>query len=244
MSPTNDVGKVVGYVRVSTDEQADSGAGLSAQRTSIEAECQRRGWELVDVVEDAGVSGSIRFENRPGGRRVMDMLQARKAGGLVVAKLDRLSRSSLDAIHLVQDFSRRRLALTLMDVGIDTSTPHGEAMASVMAVFAQLERRMIGQRTRDALAAKKAAGVQLGRPVEIDPETELAIVELRRGGSTLEAITDQLNANRVPTARGGQWAIRTVRRVLDRHRDQLPAIKRGRQPKVAGQVRLLLSNRP
>ncbi|MCA1677351.1 MAG: recombinase family protein, partial [Actinobacteria bacterium] len=82
---------------------------------------------------------------------------------LVVAKLDRLSRSVQDAAGLLDRAQRHGWALVAADLGVDASTPAGEAMANVMATFGQLERRMIGQRTREALAARKAAGVRLGR---------------------------------------------------------------------------------
>src|SRR2546427_12024292 len=86
--------QVLGYVRVSTDEQRDSGAGLAAQRASIEAECRRRGWALVKVIEDAGYSA--KDLKRPGVQIALETLRRGEAGALVVAKLDRLSRSMLD----------------------------------------------------------------------------------------------------------------------------------------------------
>ena len=82
MSPTVDRSRVVGYVRVSTDEQAESGAGLAAQRQSIEQECERRGWELVHIVSDEARSGGVPFAERPGGRRVLQLLASHQAGGL------------------------------------------------------------------------------------------------------------------------------------------------------------------
>src|SRR6059058_3829787 len=86
--------QVLGYVRVSTDEQSSSGAGLEAQRQAIVSECERRGWQLVDVIEDAGFSA--KDLKRPGVQEALRVLQAGDASALVVAKLDRLSRSMLD----------------------------------------------------------------------------------------------------------------------------------------------------
>lgn len=85
--------RVIGYVRVSTEEQGVSGAGLQAQRAAIIAECERRGWTLVEIAEDVGSGKSLK---RPGIRMALDMLAAGDASALVVAKLDRLSRSMLD----------------------------------------------------------------------------------------------------------------------------------------------------
>lgn len=97
-----------------------------------------------------------------------------------------------------------------------TSTPTGEAMAHVIGTFGQLERRLIGQRTMEALEARRAAGVRLGRPRSLPDEVVRHILELRRGGSSLKAVADRLNQERVPTAQGGmQWYASTVRKVLE-----------------------------
>ena len=157
--------QVIGYVRVSTDEQSTSGAGLAAQRAAIEAECARRGWQLVTTFEDAGYSA--KDLKRPGVQEALDTLQRGEAGALVVAKLDRLSRSMLDFTAIMATATKQSWALVALDCAVDTTTPAGEAMANVLATFAQFERRLIGQRTREALAAKRAAGVRLGRPLSL-----------------------------------------------------------------------------
>ena len=136
------------------------------------------------------------------------------ADGLVVAKLDRLSRSLLDFAQLMERSQRKRWAMVALDLGVDTSTPAGEMMASVLAVFAQFERRLIGQRTRDALAVKRAEGVQLGRPRTLSMKTRRRIVREREKGATLAAIADRLNAEGVATAQGGRWHPSTVRKVV------------------------------
>src|SRR5437016_2852759 len=159
--------QVVGYVRVSTDEQRSSGAGLEAQRASIIAECKKRGWELIEVLEDAGASG--RSLRRPGIQIALDRLERGEASGLVVAKLDRLSRSMLDFAGVMATAQKQGWAVVALDCAVDTTTPAGEAMAHVLATFAQFERRLIGQRTREALAVKRAEGVRLGAPPTISP---------------------------------------------------------------------------
>jgi hypothetical protein len=106
-------------------------------------------------------------------------------------------------------------ALIALDLGIDTSTPQGEMMASVLATFAQFERRLIGQRTRDALAVKRAQGVRLGRPRELDELLALRIVSLHESGIGLAATARMLNEEGVPTARGGvAWHPATIRAIL------------------------------
>jgi DNA invertase Pin-like site-specific DNA recombinase len=148
--------RVVGYVRVSTEEQAVSGAGLEAQRRAIVAECRRRGWELVETIEDAGYSA--KDLKRPGVQEALRALEAGEAKALVVAKLDRRSRSMLDFAALMATAQKQHWTLVALDCAVDTSTPAGEAMAHVLATFGQFERRLISQHTKEALAVKKAAG--------------------------------------------------------------------------------------
>ncbi len=211
---TVDPTAVVAYLRVSTDDQADSGAGLAAQRTAIEAEVERRGWKLVETFTDAGVSG----KSLAGRTALADALAAvedGRAGALVVAKLDRLSRSLLDFAALMNRAQDRGWNLVALDLGIDLSTPAGEFLASVMASAAQWERRIIGQRTRDALAAKRAAGVRLGRPRAVTDDVVSRVVTERAAGRTLTAIAAGLTAEAVPTAQGGaRWYPSTVRALL------------------------------
>lgn len=206
--------KIIGYVRVSTDEQVDSGAGLAVQRTAIEAEAARRGWELNAIHEDAGASGKS-LNGRPGLTAALAAIEAGEASGLVVAKLDRLSRSLLDFAGLMERSQRKGWALVALDLGVDTSTPSGEMMASVLAIFAQFERRLIGQRTRDALAVKKAQGVQLGRPRTMPDSVRKRIRQEREQGRSLAAIAAGLNADSIATAQGGsRWYPSTVSATL------------------------------
>ena len=205
--------QVIGYVRVSTEEQSTSGAGLAAQRTAIEAECLHRGWHLVEVIEDAGYSA--KDLKRPGVQIALETLQAGDAGALVVAKLDRLSRSMLDFTTVMATASKQGWALVALDCAVDTTTPAGEAMANVLATFAQFERRLIGQRTREALAAKRASGVQARAAGVAAGRGEQAHRRRAKGWRSLAAIAAMLNEEQVPTAQGGrQWWPSTVRAAL------------------------------
>jgi DNA invertase Pin-like site-specific DNA recombinase len=205
--------KVVGYVRVSTAEQADSGAGLETQRAAISAEAVRRHWQLVSVYEDAGASGKS-MSGRQGLQRALEAVERGEAGALVVAKLDRLSRSLVDFAGLMDRARRKGWSLVALDLGVDTSTPAGEMMASVLATFAQFERRLIGQRTKDALAVKRSQGVRLGRPREITPAVIARIRELDRSGYRVSEIARILNQEGIPTPRNGRWHPPGVSRVL------------------------------
>lgn len=205
---------MVGYVRVSTEEQGLNGAGLEAQREAIRAECERRGWQLERIEEDV-LSG--RTMRRPGLQRALEACSAGEVSGIVVAKLDRLSRSLVDFAALLARAQSEQWNVVALDLGVDLSTPAGEFLANVMASAAQWERRIIGQRTREAMAVKRAQGIQLGRPRSIDPSLSRRIRRLRSLGWTLQAICDRLNEDGVPTPRGGElWRPTSLRSVLSR----------------------------
>jgi DNA invertase Pin-like site-specific DNA recombinase len=147
---------MIGYCRVSTRQQGDSGAGLAAQRATIMAAHMVTEW-YEDVESGSG-------KKLPG--RDQAIAACKRTGlPLVAAKLDRLTRSAVDFYELNEQARKHGFALVILDVGMDTSTAMGEAMAGIAAVFAQLERRRISDRTREALLARRQAGmVFAGRP--------------------------------------------------------------------------------
>lgn len=206
----------MGYVRVSTSDQAEHGVGLDAQRHAITAEAERRGWELVTICEDGGVSGKSTTK-RKGLHAALALLENDQADALVVAKLDRLARSMVDFATLLERAAQRGWDLVVLDLAVDTTTPHGEFLAHVMAALAQWERRIIGQRTKEGLAVKRAQGVRLGRPPVLQDQLVKRIRRLHAAGQSLGAIARQLNADAVPTAQGGrEWYPSTVKAVLNR----------------------------
>ena len=211
---TRETKHVIGYVRVSTDQQVDSGAGLASQKAAIIAECERNGWHLAEMIEDGGISGKTL--NRPGLQKALEMLNKGEADVLMAAKLDRLSRSVKDVCQVGDMAQHYGWHLSLLDARLDTTTPHGRAQLSMMATFAQLERELIAQRTREGLAEKKAQGVVLGARPMIEENTEELILSLRAEGKGMIAIAKELNARNVPTAKGGSWHGSTVRVVLQR----------------------------
>lgn len=203
--------RAIGYRRVSTVEQADSGAGLAAQQVIIEAEAARRGWVLVEVHTDEAASGKS-LVGRVALEAAITAVESGRADVLVVAKLDRLSRSLLDFANLMARAQDKGWNLVALDLGIDLSTPAGEFLASVMASAAQWERRIIGQRTREGMAAKKAAGVRLGPPRRLPDHIAEQIIDIRSGGLSWARIADALNEMAVPTALNGrQWYPATAR---------------------------------
>jgi DNA invertase Pin-like site-specific DNA recombinase len=203
---------VIAYSRVSTDEQAVSGLGLADQRAVIAHEASRRGWDDVVHLSDEGFSA--KNLSRPAIAEALELLRTGQASTLVVSKLDRLSRSLLDFANLMQTAKRQGWELVVLDMAVDTTTPSGQLMASVMASFAEYERALIGARTSAALQQLKASGVRLGRPVSLEPAVRQRIVAERGSGRTLAAIAEGLIRDGVATARGGKWYPSTVKAVL------------------------------
>lgn len=203
---------VYGYSRVSTDEQASSGLGLAAQRTAMEQAAAGRGWDL-EWATDAGVSGSVPMAEREALAPVLTSL--RRGDVLVVAKLDRLSRSLADFAALMDRSAREGWDLVALDLGVDTTTPTGRFVANLMANVSQLERELIGQRTRDALAERKRQGARLGGPVTLPDDVRQRVAREHAAGESLAAIARRLTAEGVATARGGvRWYPSTVRAVV------------------------------
>lgn len=206
---------LVPYRRVSTREQADSGAGLSAQRTSIELGCQLRGKRILtwDCVE-RGKSG--KDLNRPQLLAAIGFVERGEASGIVVSKLDRLSRSLLDFARLMARAEAEGWNVVALDLGIDLSTPEGKMMASIMATFAEWERNRIIQRTNEGLAEKRAEGVRFGRKPVIDADLLVAIAGMHQVEGSFSAVSRWLNEAGTPTLHGGkQWYPATVQKLLN-----------------------------
>lgn len=191
--------RVLAYLRVSTEQQAESGGGVGAQRMAIELYAKMQGWDDLTFIEDP--AWSAKSLDRPQLNQALAALAAGEADILLAAKLDRVSRSVKDFAHLLDTARSEGWRLVLIDPGVDTSTASGEMVANMMASAAQYERRIIGQRTKDALAAKKAAGVRLGRPAALSLDVVKRIVDERAAGRGLREIAEGLTADRVTTAK-------------------------------------------
>ncbi len=229
--------RVVGYLRVSTEEQAASGLGLSAQRRSIDAACAARGWRVAEWFTDDGVSGSVAPERRPALRQALAMLADCEAGVLVSAKVDRIARDLHDLTGLLRRAEREGWALVGLDLGLDTSSPVGRLVVQIMGGVAEWERATIRQRTRDALAEKKARGQRLGRPSLLPREVLARVLAEREAGESLRAIAARLNADGVPNATGSDagWTPPTVART-----ERTARLDREAQDAEARAARLLL----
>lgn len=205
----NDRRRVIGYVRVSTDEQEESGLGVAAQICHITDECERRGWDF-EIVMDLGCSGK---HINPELRRALDLLRAGRADALMVTKMDRMARSTKNAADIIETAQTQGWNLVMLDVAIDLATPAGEAMANMLATFAQFERRMISQRTKEALAARKRDGKHNGRRTSIPADLLNRICERREAGDSFGTVARDLTADGYVSPTGlTTWHESTVRR--------------------------------
>lgn len=207
--------RVIGYGRVSTDQQGASGLGMDAQAASIRAECERRSWQLVDIEQDIASGKST--NGRHGLKQAMARIEAGEAGALVVTKMDRLARSVIDGATIMERANRKGWALVVLELGLDTTTPMGKFGGHIWLAAAEMERALIGQRTREALAEAKKRGVVLGRRAgtyEIAPEIRAEIVRLRGQGLSLRAVARELDELGHNPPRSARWTAETVRQVL------------------------------
>lgn len=223
--------RVIGYVRVSTDEQASQGVSIAAQTEKVRGYCSLYDLELVELVDDPGASAKTLA--RPGLERALAQLRRGEADGIVVAKLDRLTRSVVDMAALVTDYFGERAGKSLFSVAdaIDTRTAAGRMVLNILASVSQWERETIGERTRDALRHKRTVGevygptplgysVVDGRLVEVAAEMR-AVAEVRRlaqTGASVRAICAALDAGGYRTKRGGPWRPSSVQSILRRAR--------------------------
>lgn len=145
-------GRLVGYVRVSTEEQARSGLSLDAQRVTLTHHAAALGCELVEVFEDAGVSGGLAPHKRPGLAAALDAVSTGRAGGLLVLNLSRLSRSTRDTLALVERSEREGWRLASVREQLDTGTAAGRMVITMLAALSQMEREQVAERTTWALS--------------------------------------------------------------------------------------------
>lgn len=226
--------RVIGYVRVSTEEQALSGLGLDAQRHALrEAFKLRPDQRLVTVLADEGYSG--KDLERPALKDALERIAAGRADALAVVKLDRLTREHTDLGLLVDWLEHAGAGLIALDFdGLDTTKASGKMIATVIVAVAQWERDSTAERTKAALAALRARGKPTGRPAVADQPELAARIRRMRETMTLQGIADALNAEGVPTIRGAaRWGVSSVhnaagykRRKPRRKTPELPAARR------------------
>jgi DNA invertase Pin-like site-specific DNA recombinase len=211
---------VIGYVTVSGRPGEDD-----ASASAIADWCARSGCELLEVMRDADEGPSL---ERPGLRSALQDIVAREATGLVINDLECLSHSIIDLGALMAWFRDGGATLIVLDLDIDTSTPEGSHVANTLIALSVREHERIAAGTRRGLARGRASGHPTGRPaVSHQPELVARIAAMRAGNMTLSAIADRLNAEGVPTLRGGKkWRPSSIQAALGYRRpgrrDRLP----------------------
>lgn len=219
--------RAIGYVRVSTEKQADFGVSLDAQAEKVRAMAVVQGAELVDLIVDVGESA--KSLNRPGMVRLLALVDSRAVDTVIIAKLDRLTRSVKDLAELLERFTRRGVALVSVAESLDTGTAAGRLVLNIMVSVSQWEREAIGERTRDAMHHKRANGERVGTipfgfhaaADGLHLETDVAeqgiksrIRELKALGHTTRQIAEELNRQGFTTRRGTAWRFQYVAEAL------------------------------
>ncbi len=220
----------LGYARVSTDEQAREGVSLDAQQARIRAYAQAKDLPLGDILVDEGRSG--KDLKRPALQDLLERCDRGEVAHVIVWKLDRLTRRTRHLLSLVEDlFLAKHIELHSVSESLDTSTPHGRFVLTLFGGLAQMERELIGERTRSAMAHLRANGLAtshapLGfrrngsreRMVAVPAELETVhrILERWRAGGSYAGIARELNQEGVASKRGGHWYASTVRGIVQR----------------------------
>jgi DNA invertase Pin-like site-specific DNA recombinase len=219
--------KVFGYVRVSTEDQAKEGLSIPAQKAKIQAYASLNDLELVEIIADKGFSG--KNLDRPGVKKLLDLVRDQNADGVIVYKLDRLSRSTKDLLRLIEEvFQKGNTRFFSISEQIDTETAIGKFFLTLMGALAQMERELIAERTKATLAYKKQKGEHLGaipygfklvegKLIPHEPEQKILkkMKRWRYEGKTLREVARRLNQEEIPTHREGvKWSHKTVSCVL------------------------------
>jgi site-specific DNA recombinase len=216
--------KAIGYIRVSTEKQADFGVSLEAQEAKIRAMAVVQGADLAEVILDAESAKSLK---RPGMERLLSLVDAGAVDTVIIAKLDRLTRSVKDLAELLERFTRRGVSLVSVAESLDTGTAAGRLVLNIMTAVSQWEREAIGERTRDAMSHKRAKGERVGTisfgfrmagsRLEEDPAEQdilSRIRQLKAAGHTTRQIADELNRQGFTTRRGTAWRFQYVAAAL------------------------------
>jgi len=225
--------KVVIYARVSTADQTDNGVSLDAQQAKMTAYASLYDLEVVETIVDAGESA--KSLDRPGLQCALGLLRSGTVDGMIVVKLDRLTRSVADWQALIDEFFGEKAGKQLFSVNdsIDTRTAAGRLVLNVLLSVAQWERETTGERTREALRHKIRNGERCGKvrfgfdlaadrktliPNPIEQQAIDLMTSLRASGCALRQIAADLTARNIRTKEGGAWTHTAVARILNRQR--------------------------
>lgn len=223
--------KAVVYVRVSTTEQADHGSSISAQIDKCKSYCNHKNIEIVDIIEELGVSGSIPIYERPGGKKLLQLLNEKKANAIVTIKIDRISRSASDFLESMDSWDKQGVAIHFIDLGgdsVNTKSATGRFLIVIMSAAAELEKNMIRDRTKSTLQFKKSIGqrtgtIPAGYSVAEDGKTlvhnkeEHFIVQIvhsmRKNGEKLDSIKQHLDNLGIRNRLGNSFTVQQISKI-------------------------------
>jgi site-specific DNA recombinase len=221
--------KAIGYIRVSTEDQAREGVSLDNQADKIRAYCTYKGFELVDMIEDAGVSGGIN-KGREGFIRLLDRIEANGFDVLVLYSLERLSRDMLTLLTLERYLDDNDVELHTVEGLIDTSSPDGFMSFAMKAFLGEMERRQVKYRTRKAMEYKKMNnevvgsipyGYQRTGKNLIPDINEQAVIKsintMYSQDMNLSEIARGLNESGRLTRSGSPWTAIQIRRLISEY---------------------------
>ena len=218
--------KMIAYVRVSTDKQAESGQSIETQVDQIKKYAALYDLEIIDTIIDDGYSASNL--DRSGLKRVFAMLNAGIAQGVIITKLDRLTRSVFDLSYLLKNYMDKYRFMSVYDK-FDTDTASGRMILSILTTVSQWEREIISERTKAVLQHKKAQGERVGNipygyklasdgiHLEVNPDEQIVTIEvkeLRQSGMTLDSIRQILMDNNRVTRKGKPFSISSIHAML------------------------------
>ena len=221
----------VGYIRVSTEDQVKEGISLENQKSKIKTYCELKDLDLIEIIEDAGISA--KNLKRPGVQKVLLLARKKKADAVVVYKLDRIFRSTVDALETTRMFDKWGVSFHSIEETLDTQSAMGRFFFTLTAALAEMERRIIGERTKAALAHKRAKRESIGGYAppygyDLDDTGHLIsndleqkgiklIRSLHEKGNSLRVICRELEANGYQTKTGkDEWNPKTVSMILRR----------------------------
>lgn len=224
--------KTIAYIRVSTSEQADRGFSLPAQEQKIKQYAELYGIQIDEVIHDAGFSA--KSMDRPGFQKIIQMMNKKEIGTLVIAKLDRMTRCIKDLAEIIELTNKKDVSLISVNEHIDTGTAAGRMILNMLGVISQWERETIGERTSSALQYKKQSGKVYNCnalygyenvngqliPVESEQETITLMIHLRDQGHSFKSIADKLNSLGICSRSGKIWHSEQVRRVIKHSEDR------------------------
>lgn len=221
--------RAIGYIRVSTDEQSREGISMDMQQSKIRAYCELNDLVLGDIIEDAGISAK-NVKGRPGVQRVLFHVTSRSIDAVVVYKLDRLARNTVECLKMAEDMDKAGVALHSITEKLDTQSALGRFFFTLTASLAEMERSLIAERTTAALSEKRARGEKtggsdpygfrsVGGKLELIPTEQRAIArmrELRAKGYAYRRIASTLTKEGTMTRKGTRWCETQIIRILER----------------------------